>query len=149
MLLHGLEHHDHDEEHHSDEHEEEDHSDDHEEEEEDHHDDHDDEHEEDELNGPMVGLSIIAGIIFMMLIHSFGPGHSHGHGHGGKNANSKPRTGTQIVEVEVVSIGETNEDAMETNESKEIIPLKKQTVVPVTIGLLTHAIFDGVALGIV
>merc|ERR1719397_1074082 len=70
MLLHGLETHgDHGDE-------EEQHSDEHDEEEEDHedHDEHE-EHEEAELNGPMVGLAIIAGIIFMMLVHSFGPEH--------------------------------------------------------------------------
>jgi len=153
MLLHGLESHtDHDDHQEEEEHGEDDY------EEEEHH---EDEHGEKELNGPLVGLTILAGIVFMLLVHRFGPKHSQGHGHA--HEQTTKRGGWQRVSV--VIPGRTNVDkkpmramgiqaaggdnkkssvAQRTN-TKE----KKQIISAVTLGLLTHAMFDGVALGIV
>jgi len=149
MLLHGLSHdHHHEEDHQHDEHE------DHEHDEHDHHHDHDehDEHEE-ELDGPMVGLSIIAGIILMMLAHSFGPGHSHGHGHGGKSDKGSLETGAPKKNVELVATQRANTGTGKNIEDSAITggpsPDKGQVLAPVTLGLLVHAMFDGVALGII
>lgn len=157
MLLHGLEHgHDHEEEHHSDEHDEHEDEDHHSDEHDEHddHDDHDDHDEhEGELDGPMAGLAIIAGIILMMVAHSFGPGHSHGHGHGGKSdkgssATSAPKNDIELVVTEGANVGtvENSEDSVIANEPS---PDKGQILASVTLGLLVHATFDGVALGII
>jgi len=144
MLTHGLEH-DEEEEHHDEEEDHESHDDDHEDESHDDHDEHE-EHEDEEINGPLMGLAIIAGIIFMMIIHRFGPGHSHGHSH----ENSKKTGGrtTKDVEsgVELVSA----EGAGDNIESESVVAPKNQQKLPaVSLGLAIHAMFDGVALGIV
>jgi len=150
ILLHGLGNHD---EH--DKHDKEDHED-HDEDHEDHDEDHgeDDEHEEcktEEFNGPMTGLTVIAGIIFLMFIHSFGSDHSHGHGHKSDNDNRDVRSSKKNFEP-VVAEEANIIDAQEDSESLEIggpSQDKKHAIAPVTLGLLIHAMFDGAALGIV
>lgn len=152
MLLHGLSHQDehdeHDEEVHEDhdDHDEEHHDEEHLEEEE------HEEHEDAKLNGPMTGLATVAGIIFLMVIHSLGPNHSHGHGHDkrgeGKQYERAPKESLELV----VGEGTDVRDAIEASQSLDIggpTPDKKHTIAPSTLGLIIHAVFDGVALGIV
>lgn len=142
ILLHGLSHQDEHDDHENENHEE-------------------DAHEEHEneavkgpipLNGPMTGLATIAGIIFLMVIHSFGPNHSHGHGHHktgkGKRYERAPKDSLELVVGEGTGIIDADGDG----DSLDIggpSPDKKHTIAPSTLGLLVHAVFDGVALGIV
>jgi len=107
--------------------------------EEDDHDEHDD-HEK-ELNGPMMGLAIIAGIVLMILVNRISPGYTHGHGHGN---HTKTNSG---VDVEMV----VNPDKGENRSTVTDGPVLEnhQKIPGVTIGLLMHSIFDGVSLGIV
>jgi len=159
MLLHGLESHD----DHDDHEEEEEHHEDEDHEEEEHHEEehHEDEHGEEELNGMLVGLAILAGIVFMLLVHRLGPKHSHGHGHADGHATDQDQ-GEQPVSVDASDNpkgdkGEIRAMEIEAAGGNEEISIvlrgnsteKKQTISAVTLGLLMHAMFDGVALGIV
>jgi len=117
---------------------------------EDEHHEHDD-HEQKELDGPKMGLAIIAGVTLMMLVHRYGPGHTHGHGHG-ENTESDSTTKKEedaAVDAELVGLkdpeGEENESVITSGPATE----KLRKIAAVTICLLVHAIFDGVALGIV
>jgi len=140
MLLHGLQYHDDHKEgqkhkggHEDDVHEEESHED----------------HEEEEVNGHLMGLSIIGGIIFMMLVNQFGPGHSHGN----ENGESKPKSDLDASDgFELVPVGDSNIDAAREGQSTVNAGSpteKRQILSPVTLGFFIHACFDGIVLGIV
>jgi len=161
MLLHGLESHD-DHEVHDDHEEEEEHGDeDHEEEEHHENEHHEDEHGEEELNGPLVGLAILAGIVFMMLVNRFGPKHSHkyGHAHGHASDTDQGEQPVSVVtsdtpngdkgEIRAMEIEATGGDDLISEVLRAKATRRKQTISAVTLGLLMHAMFDGVALGIV
>jgi len=142
MLLHGL-HDDHDEEddhgHEDDSHEDEE---DHEDED---HEDHD-EHEE-ELDNRLMGIAIIGGIILMMIANRLSPGHQHAHGLPGVSTTKKTENDVELVVVAKAEskVGEEGQSQTSEEQPKSIL----QKISAITIGLLVHAIFDGVALGIV
>jgi len=160
MLIHGLGHHDdHDDEHIEEESEE---------------DEHGEQHSEEGFNGALAGFAILSGIIFMILVNRFGPRHSDAHGCGKSCSNGAVGTSSSTVVKNHLFMarsyvppgektGETGAarhlvELTEVKESqgrertKDVItppPENKQKVAAVTLGLLIHAMFDGVALGIV
>lgn len=121
MLLHGF---------HEDDHDDED----------DHEDDHD-EHEE-ELNGRFVGMTIIGGIILMMIANRLSPG--HGHSHGCVPTTKKTENGVELVVIEGTAGNAGQSQTSEAQPKSSVLKISA-----ITIGLLVHAIFDGVALGVV
>jgi len=142
ILLHGL-HDDHDEEDDHD-HEDEDHSD-----EEDHEDEGHDDHDEpeEELDNRFMGIAIIGGIILMMIVNRLSPGHQHGHGLPDFSTTKKIDNNVELVRVGKSEPEVVEEDLSETSEAQPKTILQK--ISAITIGLLVHAIFDGVALGVV
>jgi len=138
MLLHGL-HDDHDEEEDHD-HEGDDHDDDDDHEDEDH-EDHD-EHEE-ELDNRLMGIAIIGGIILMMIANRLSPGHQHG----GVSTTKKTENDVELVVVKKAEPDAGGEGQSGTSEAQPKSIFKK--ISAITIGLLIHSIFDGVALGVV
>jgi len=120
LILHGLGHHGEHDEHDTEDHDEHD-EEDHDEHDEEDHDNLDEEKHEEygkvELDGPMTGLATIAGIIFLMVIHSFGPDHSHGHGHhkSGKDKREVPQNNFQPVVADEINISDADEDSDSLN----------------------------------
>jgi len=132
---------------------------------------HEDQQAEKELNGPLFGFAILAGIVFMSLVHRIGPKHTHGHGHAHRGASDKNNGDSGVDKsweqnIPDVAFSAINGDkrpvqAMEIEAAerdyegssaiivKSDAARKKTTIPAVTMGLLIHAIFDGVALGIV
>jgi len=82
-------------------------------------------------------------------MHSFGSDHSHGHGHhkSGKDKGGVPLNDFQPVVADESNISDADEDS-DSLKIGEPSP-KWHAIAPVTLGLLIHAMFDGVALGIV
>jgi len=143
MLLHGL-HDDNDEEDDHEHDEDESHDD-----EEDHEDEDHDDHEEhaEELDNRLMGLAIIGGIIFMMIANRLSPGHDHAHGLPDVSTNEKTEKGVELVVVakSEPEVGEEGQSPNSEAQPKSIM----QKISAITIGLLIHSIFDGVALGVV
>jgi len=135
MILHGL----HGEEDNHD-HEDEDHHDDDDHEDEDH-DDHD-EHEE-ELDNRLMGIAIIGGIILMMIANRLTPGHEHG----GVSTTKKTENDVELVVVAKAEPVASGEGQSQTSEAQPESTVQK--ISAITMGLLVHSIFDGVALGVV
>jgi len=167
LLLHGLEHHDDHGDHEEDHTEEEQHHDEDHTEEEQHH---EDDYGEEELNGPLFGFAILSGIVLMILVHRFGPKHTHGHGHALGPANDEDKGASEAYKsseqnIFLIPSGDTNgekrplqpleKEAAECDDEGSSANVKSEakgtkiTIHAVTMGLLVHAMFDGVALGIV
>jgi len=83
----------------------------------------------------------------MMIANRLSPGHQHAHGLPGVSTTKKTENDVELVVVAKAEskVGEEGQSQTSEEQPKSIL----QKISAITIGLLVHAIFDGVALGIV
>jgi len=122
---------------------------------------HVEEHAAKPFNGAILGLVIVTGIIFMLLVEHIGPTHTHGHTHQAspladvlqQNApclqlteveELRPRPGNSVEELIISSPTNSKSNLHEGTVS---LSVKKSGAL--TLGLVIHAAVDGIALGVV